>query len=47
MEWCVATLAMVFALFVEIPGPNQSAVAMMGTALRGLYRHVSLLLSLP
>lgn len=47
VEWCVVTLAMVFALFVEIPGYNQSAMAIMGAALRGLYRHVALLLSLP
>lgn len=47
IEWVVATLIMVMALFAPIPGEDQSVVGVLMMAMRDFYASMTLLLSLP
>lgn len=47
LEWTLATLVMLVALFVPLPGADRSLMALFMDALRGFYMNTSYLLSLP
>ncbi len=47
VEWMVVMLAMMAALFVPIPGTDQSAAGLLMDSIRGFHANSSYLFSLP
>lgn len=46
-EWVLVTFAVTIALFLPIPGADQSVAGMMMEAIKGFHANNSFLLSLP
>lgn len=46
-EWVILTFIMVMVFFAPIPGSDQSLAGMMVEAIKGFYKNLSFLVSLP